>query len=174
MRSQSGFTMIELAVSVALVGLLALAASSATFQVFKSSQRNRDHMVAVRQVQNAGFWIGKDGSMARMVITGDDAATPQLEFVTFKWTDWNTGDMHRVVYHLQDMPGGLKRLVRQYRITDYSEAVQKWNVTTSIAEGILSTINFQARPRNWRLTVASQSGSIIEERSYEVEPRVNI
>jgi len=174
MRSQSGFTMIELAVTTALVGLLALAASSATFQVFKSAQRNRDHMVAVRQVQNAGFWIGKDGSMARTVVEGDDVDTPQLEFVTFKWTDWSTGDMHQVVYYLQDMPGGLKKLMRQYRVTDYTETIEKWDVSTHIAEGILSTISFQERPRDWRLSVAAKSGNLIEQRTYDVEPRVNI
>ncbi len=56
-RGERGFTLLELVVAAAIITLASGAAGIATFQVFKGTERNNNYMTAVRQVQNAGYWI---------------------------------------------------------------------------------------------------------------------
>ena len=68
---EKGFTLVELLISVAVTALIAVAAGSAIFQIFQSNDRNSDHMTAVRQVQNAGYWISRDAQRAQIVYAGN-------------------------------------------------------------------------------------------------------
>jgi prepilin-type N-terminal cleavage/methylation domain-containing protein len=63
-RNQQGYSFIELAVSIAIIALVSTAAALAIFQIFKGTERNNQHLTVVRQVQNAGYWIGRDAQMA--------------------------------------------------------------------------------------------------------------
>jgi prepilin-type N-terminal cleavage/methylation domain-containing protein len=95
-RGQKGFTLIELAIAMALGGIIAAAITMTMFQILDSSGRTSNHMTVVRQVQSAGYWVSKDAQMAQAVVTtGPDGLPLELH-----WTDWDGTD-NTVTYDLQ-------------------------------------------------------------------------
>ena len=134
-RSERGFTLIELLLVTAIVSILALASGAAVTQLFASTKRTNDHMTAVRQVQNAGFWISRDAMMSDNAAV--DNQTP-ASFLVLTWTEWGYDEdstYHSVTYSLQELSGGIGKLERQYLIHD-DEGAEIGNTTTLIAEYI--------------------------------------
>lgn len=162
-----------MAVVVAVTGLLAIAVAAAVFQVLQGTIRNRDHMAALRRVQQAGYWVGRDVLMAQTVVTGDDAGTPELEFVTLEWTDWSQGDKHSVVYTLEDMGGGSSRLARRYVIVDGSGTTVRWDRSTLVVEGVTAA-TLSEGGGVWLLSVAARVGRQTESAQYTMRPRIDI
>ncbi len=138
-RSERGFTLIELLVTIAIVAIITAAATMSTFQVFNVTRRSNDHMVTIRQVQNAGYWISRDALMAQnIVVDDDDPGTPELEFLTLKWTEWSYDDAstyHSVTYSIEDLSGEIGKLERNYVIYD-DEGEEIENKTNLVAEYI--------------------------------------
>jgi len=97
-KNQKGFTLIELIVVIAITGLIISAITVTIFQLFNISARSDSHMLAVRQVQNAGYWINHDTQTAQSVETDGGATGFPLDVT---WTEWE-GDKQRVVYSLVD------------------------------------------------------------------------
>lgn len=111
---EKGYIYLELIVAIAIAALVAAATSMAIFQVLKNSESNSNHMTAVRQVQNAGYWIGRDTYMAQSV-TAANLTSP--DFLVISWTEENSGDMYQVVYTLENMPDNeLRTLMRNQSI----------------------------------------------------------
>ncbi len=53
-KDQCGFTMIEMVIAIAIVGLIAGGITMTTFQVLEGSARSSNHTIAVRQVH---IWL---------------------------------------------------------------------------------------------------------------------
>jgi len=163
-------------VVVAIVALIASAAAMTTFQVINVTKNSNDHTTAIRQVQNAGYWISHDTLMAQSVVTDDDPETSEHEFITLIWTNWENHEVHKIVYTFHDMSDGLKKLKRQYLIYD-DEGVEIGNETILVAEYIDSAESFFEPPEEggvWKLTIHARSGTETETKEYEVNPRVSI
>ncbi len=114
-RNHRGFALIELMIAVAIGSLVIGAATMTLSQIFSGSARSSNQMIAVRQVQNAGYWIGYDTQMSQSVVITGISGFP----LTLAWTDhWDSDLEHQyqVVYSLEDMSGGLKNLQRSYSI----------------------------------------------------------
>ncbi len=113
-RDEKGFTFVELIVALGIIALVGGAAAMTTFQVFKGTERNSDHMTVVRQVQNAGYWISRDAYMAQSV-TVDNLTAPN--FLVLNWIEADSGDQYQVTYTLENMAAGtLKTLRRNHSI----------------------------------------------------------
>ncbi len=114
-RGERGFTLIEVLVVIAIVASITTAATMSTFQVFNVTRRSNDHMVTIRQVQNAGYWISRDALMAQSIVT-DDLETD--EFLILKWTEWGYDDddstYHEVTYSFQDLSDEIGKLIRTH------------------------------------------------------------
>ena len=95
-NNQKGFTMIEVVIAIAITAIITGGIIMTIFQVFDGNTRSSNHMIAVRQVQNAGYWVSHDTLMALSV---EPTADPDGLPLTLTWTDWN-GDEHEVVYTL--------------------------------------------------------------------------
>jgi len=106
--------MIAIAISSVITGGITMT----IFQVIIGSARTNNHMIAVRQAQNAGYWVSHDAQMAQSIRIGDDPATPGVtEFLTLTWTDWDD-KVNQAVYSLENMSGGtLKQLKRTFSKT---------------------------------------------------------
>jgi prepilin-type N-terminal cleavage/methylation domain-containing protein len=103
---QSGMTMIELVMALAVTAIIGTAVTAAVAQVFDTNVRSSNHMVAVRQVQNAGYWFSRDAQMAQSV---DTSVSGKL--VRLQWTDFEN-TLHTADYTLVDGASGLKDLER--------------------------------------------------------------
>jgi prepilin-type N-terminal cleavage/methylation domain-containing protein len=98
-KSQTGFTLIELMLAIAISGIITGGITATIFQVFNGSARTNNHMTAVRQVQNAGYWVSHDAQMAQDIVTGDDPDDTGFP-LTLTWRYWDSSDVHTVVYSL--------------------------------------------------------------------------
>lgn len=102
-KNQKGFTLIELIVAIAITALIIGVIVMSIFQVFIVNALSSNHMLAVRQVQNAGYWINHDVQMAQSVATDDGATGFPFDVI---WEEWD-GTLNKVTYTLED--GELKR-----------------------------------------------------------------
>jgi len=174
-RSEKGYTLIELVVAVAIIVLVSGAAFITIFQVLKGTEKNNSHMDAVRQVQNAGYWISRDAGMAQSIET--DNLTPP-DFIVFSWTEWDSDDdeiYHSATYSIEDMINGTGTLKRSHWSTAGA------NEQTFIAQHIYYTpsdpdntskANYQ--PPVLTLKLASLVNEAREMREYRIKRRPNI
>jgi Tfp pilus assembly protein PilW len=73
-RSEKGFSLIELLIALAIAMAIIGALSGAIFQTFAGSAGNSNYMMAVRQVQNTGYWFSLDvqqSSLDNVIIDTD-------------------------------------------------------------------------------------------------------
>ncbi len=92
--------------AIAVTAIITGGITMSIFQVFDGNTRSSNHMIAVRQVQNAGYWVSRDVQMARSVApTADPDGFP----VTLTWADWDTGDEYQVVYSVSVVDNKLQR-----------------------------------------------------------------
>ena len=167
-KNQKGFTLVEMLMVVTLVGLLSTGITAALMQLLTINSRSSNHMIAVRQVQQAGKEVSKDALQAQSVDASGSSGFP----LTLTWDEWGTNDTHEVIYDLVDMPyGEYKKLQRSHSVNDEEPTV------TLVAEHIdLADTNcypLGVLPPNGKLifTVTATVGDQSETRVYEIEPR---
>jgi hypothetical protein len=132
-------------------------------------------MTALRQVQNAGYWVGRDAKQASYIDTADDPTTADVtEVLTLTRIDiavWDDQDMfideHKFVYTLQD-----GRLERDYYIKEYTDTEFEFEANTFIADYITY---FEYNQGSNTLTVTATTSGYrtvtIETRTYEIDLR---
>ena len=111
-KNESGMTLIEIMVSMAITSLIGLGASVSSLQVLNETSRNNDYTAASRNAMNAIFWIGRDAQMAQ-VISGA-AGFPETADLSLAWEDWNNSS-YNVTYSLEN-----GRLLRTYTVDGQS------------------------------------------------------
>ena len=121
-KVEKGFTLIEVAMAIAVLALIALAGTAVTFQALKATGQSNDRMTAIPQVQNAGYWISLDTKMAESIFV-DNLEPPN--FIILNWTehDYEEGDptYHSVTYFIEDLSDGIGKLKRNHRSSTGSD-----------------------------------------------------
>ena len=159
--NQKGFTLIEIVIALGIFGLVIVAASGTIAQVIQSS-RSSEHMTAIRQVQSAGYWVSKDGIQAQTITT-------QGYFLYVARTDWDDGDLHEIVYSLQDMPSGaLKQLQREESLNAAPTATI---IISRYIDPDQTSCVWDADAKALTFTVTAKMNQQTETRTYEVQPR---
>jgi len=158
-KDQRGFTLIELLVAIAVAGLITGGITAAVMQVLTINTRASNHMIAVRQVQQAGKEVSNDAWQAQNVTYSQN---PDF-LLTLTWTDWD-GVENAINYTIED--GELKRSHNVDGIRVIAQYIDPDPTKTScepvgeLPAGDVLTFNVTA-------TVGTQS----ETRVYQVEPR---
>ena len=75
-KKQNGYGLIEMVIGLALTGILATGITTFTVQTITESTRSNNHMQAMMQLENAGFWISRDVQMSGNITLGPDAGFP--------------------------------------------------------------------------------------------------
>jgi prepilin-type N-terminal cleavage/methylation domain-containing protein len=162
---QRGFTLIELIIAIAIAAVITGGITAAVMQVLSINTRASNHMVAVRQVQQAGKEVSKDTLQAQSV----NATTPSQGFpLTLRWVTWGTNDTHEVVYDYESVVplGEVTELQRSYSFNDDDPTV------TTVAEYIDPyQTSFVQDGDAFIFTVTATLGTESETRIYEIEPR---
>jgi prepilin-type N-terminal cleavage/methylation domain-containing protein len=154
-KDQRGFTLIELIVAIAIAGIITGGITAAIMQILTINTRASNHMVAVRQVQQAGKEVSKDTLQAQNVTCGPACGFPLILI----WTDWDSAN--NVVTYTITADNELQRthnidgarVIAQYIDSDCAQ-------TSCVPAGGVLTFTVTA-------TVGEQS----ETRVYEIEPR---
>jgi prepilin-type N-terminal cleavage/methylation domain-containing protein len=165
-KGERGFSLVELVIVVALAGLVGAAITATAFQVFTFSTRLSNQMTAVRQVQQAGFWVSPDVMMSNR--TKINVNPGGGKFLVLDWTA-HDGKEHEVTYTITVDD----RLQRTHNITVGGQTTMEVSI---IAEYINSTqtscvkvggaLNFTVV-----FNVTATVGGQTETRIYQVKPR---
>jgi prepilin-type N-terminal cleavage/methylation domain-containing protein len=85
MKSQEGFSIPELLISVAITGLIVSFLGMAVYQILNVTEYGSDKMTATHELQNAAHWVSHDGQMAKTASGGDELVLllPDSSLVTY-------------------------------------------------------------------------------------------
>jgi prepilin-type N-terminal cleavage/methylation domain-containing protein len=101
---EQGFTLIELLVVMSILVLVVGAASAITITLMRVSPHSTSWSYALRQVQNAGFWISRDVEMSQ----GDiDVSPPSPKLLSLTVPYGSAGDNKTVDYQFETQNGEL-------------------------------------------------------------------
>jgi prepilin-type N-terminal cleavage/methylation domain-containing protein len=158
-KGQRGFSLVELVIVAALVGMVSVAITTIAFQAFTFNTRLYNQMTAIRQVQQAGFWVSPDVMMSEPGKITYNATSEK--FLVLGWTSHNDTE-YEVDYVLQN---GV--LSRQH----YTKPASAPDYTTVVAEYV-SSASLVPSGSAYAFTVTATVGDQTETRTYEVKPRV--
>ncbi len=94
-RRQNGFTLIEVIIGVALLGILGTGVTSMVSQTVSENVNNRNRMQATQELETAGYWLNRDVQMSAVVTVSGASGLP----LVLSWTEWS-GDTYQVTYSI--------------------------------------------------------------------------
>ncbi len=156
--NQKGFTLIEVLVTVGILGAIMGVLSMTVISIMIITPRTNDWAIALRQVQNAGYWISRDVLMSQIVTPAQNPGDP---LVALEWDDGD-GTHYEVDYVVTD-DDELRRelngaspgiLIAQYIVGVGTD-------TTFVDDG----------NNKYMLTVKASHGDAEVGRVYQVTPR---
>jgi prepilin-type N-terminal cleavage/methylation domain-containing protein len=167
-KGQRGFTLIEMLVVLVLIGIITGGITAAISQVLTINTRASNHMIAVRQVQQAGKEVSKDTLQAQSV----NATGSPYHLVTLTWVEWGTNQTNSVVYELAGISGEGKELQRSHSINSTEPTVTR---VAQYIDPYQTSCSWNNVTRMLTFTVTATVGNgpyeAIETRIYEIEPR---
>ena len=167
-KDQRGFTLVELLVAIAIVGIITLGITMTISQIWTINVGASTHMIAVRQVQQAYKSVRNDVMQAQNVTEGANSGFP----LTLEWTDLEPTTNNVITYTIIDKNTDNPKLQRSHnsegvrviaRYIDPEQTSCVWVPPTPPSKGKLVftvTATLGGGPQEAR-----------ETRVYEIEPR---
>jgi prepilin-type N-terminal cleavage/methylation domain-containing protein len=103
-KDQKGLTLLELIIAIAITSLITGGIGTIVYQIYTSSARSSNHMVAVREVQDTGYWVSAYAYMAQNATITGVSGFP----VILQWVNFEPSGRHKVVFTLTSSSGGLR------------------------------------------------------------------
>jgi len=166
-KNQKGFTLVEMLIAVAIMVVIAVAANGVIVQLVQSN-RTSNHMVVVRQVQQAGHRVSQDCIQSQNINVSNVTGSGGFP-LTLNWTTWEGGEDYEVVYNLTNPSGGVYQLERKETIGTNSSTTA---VVAQYIEPPNSTeCSWNATEKVLTFSVTARVGLQTESRIYEIKPR---
>jgi len=162
-KGERGFTLVEMLIVVALIGLISAGITASIMQVLTINTRASNHMIAVRQVQQAGKEVSKDALQAQ---PNKIDVNPSGGFLALNWTDSEDLE-NEVVYTLED-----DELQRSHSINGTAQGTAPPVVAEYIDPAQTSCV-WDGNVLTFTVTAIVGNGphQATETRVYEIEPR---
>jgi len=162
-RGEKGFTLLELAVGVAIMGVIAMPLAMFTMTLLTNPERSNDNNIVLQQVQLAGTWISRDVQMSRSVNATDSNGF----LLTLQIPVDSDENNDRSIKYLLD-GSKLKRLVYDSSENLTSETLIGDYIDTD--NTIFSTVNATAGLH--KLTIRATKDKTRVTRSYQITQRL--
>jgi prepilin-type N-terminal cleavage/methylation domain-containing protein len=161
---EKGFTLIELVVGISIAAFVVGAASMTISTMMRLTPKNNDWAIALRQVQNTGYWISQDVKMSQGTI-GIDPVPNTFLTLALPYDAGGTIATKTVTYQLENLSG------REW-LTRTDNVVGKRAIAESISD--ISATYSQHCTDNCTLTftITAVSGNVPVTRQYEASQRV--
>jgi len=173
-KDQRGFTLVEILVVLVLIGIITGGITAAISQVLTINTRASNHMIAVRQVQQAGKEVSKDALQAQPNKINDNP--PGGEFLVLNWTNWE-GLENMVVYTIDGdklkrihTVNGTPQTTAPPVIAQYIDPDQTSCCCDCDGDGNCDSA-CNCTTKVLIFTVTATVGTESETRIYEIEPR---
>jgi type II secretory pathway pseudopilin PulG len=150
---ERGMTLIETIVAAGIAALIVGVLGSTVFLLTRTTEQGNDELNALQDVQNAGYWLTRDGKMADSTDLIGDAAP--VSSVTLSWDDG--GQNHTVTYSLSGT-----ELKRDYDGNMMTVARHVSSVGFSISGGVITATVTSSPDGRWQTS---------EETTYKITPR---
>ena len=98
-KVENGNSLISVMIALAIMAIVTNGIMMVILQIYNVSSARTNHIIAIREVQNAGRWLTLDGQIAATV---EPAQDPDGFPLTINWND-TYDNQHEVVYTL--LPG---------------------------------------------------------------------
>jgi prepilin-type N-terminal cleavage/methylation domain-containing protein len=95
-RGQKGLTIIELLIAIAITSLITGGIATIVYQIYTGSARSSNHMVAVRHVQEAGYWLSTYAYTSQNTTITGTSGFPLI----LQWIDFNENKWQKIVFNL--------------------------------------------------------------------------
>jgi prepilin-type N-terminal cleavage/methylation domain-containing protein len=70
MNKQSGMTMVELIIAIAITGVIVVFLGVSIYQIVTISEYGNNRLTALHEIQNAAYWLNTDGQGAMSAVGG--------------------------------------------------------------------------------------------------------
>ena len=176
--TEKGLTLVELLVALSIAAFVTAAASMTIITMMRLTPMTNNWAIALRQVQDAGYWISRDVMMSQTILVDSDPGTPT--FLTLTVPQPSTVSQpspppKTIVYQFEDMPGSLKRLMRNDSVAG-QQLVAEYIYYDPINDPHSSTkvIEYVSDNRTLTFSVTAHSGNVPVPvtRQYEATQRV--
>jgi len=135
----------------------------------KVGPESNDRALVLRHVQNAGYWIARDVTGAGSIVVDGDPATPV--FMTLNIPTSAT-DNKTVIYDLEDMDGGMKKLMRTDQDTGNTTLIAEYIYYDPVGDPDNTTKVITYVSPLLKVQIAATSGGTTVIRKYESTQRV--
>jgi Tfp pilus assembly protein PilW len=98
-KKETGFSLIEIMISIVITGFIGLGATISSLQVMTETSRNKNYTAASRNAMNAVFWISRDAQMAQTI--SGVFGFPETSDLSLSWMDWDNNS-HNATYSVQN------------------------------------------------------------------------
>ncbi len=167
---QRGFTLLELAIGIAIIGIIVAPVTMSILQVIRGTGLSNNRMTAVNNLRNAGDWLSREALMTKKLLWKDqDSGNLLLTPLTLTWVDYGVGgETHKVVYSIAG--GELSRSLYIIFVLQVKSALAhfitsaSWQFTNNESIDSVLTLTLTA-------IVGAGSEQVIETRTYEVHLR---
>jgi len=160
-RGERGFTLIDLVMAIAIMGIIMPGIAMTTVGILKNHQKAGDAYIVLQQVQNTGYWIMHDIQAADNVTLGNPNGFPVTLIVP---VDTEASNDRKVVYTFDG-----DKLKRQ--VYDFSDTLIMEMLIAQYIDMSQTTIT-SGGLKSYELTARASRNEMAVERSYRIRQRL--